>query len=47
MTLDEAGAVTTTMQRLSYDVAGMATAIREADGLPDAFARDIETGGSA
>jgi len=47
LTIDEAGNVSTTMQRLPYDVAAMATAIREADGLPDAFARDIQTGGSA
>jgi hypothetical protein len=28
-----------------YDVAAMAKAIRAAEGLPDHFARDIETGG--
>ncbi len=31
--------------RVPYDVAAMAAAIRAADGLPDHFARDIETGG--
>ncbi len=31
--------------RVRYDVAAMATAIRAADGLPDRFARDLETGG--
>jgi putative phosphoesterase len=35
------------IRRGSYDVAAMASAIRAADGLPDHFARDIETGGSA
>jgi len=35
------------IRRVSYDVAAMARAIRAADGLPDHFARDIETGGSA
>jgi putative phosphoesterase len=32
--------------RESYSVAPMAAAIRAADGLPDHFARDIETGGA-
>jgi hypothetical protein len=39
------GPVTSTLHRVEYDVASMAAAIREADGLPDHFARDIETGG--
>lgn len=47
LAIDGAGNVSTTMQRVPYDIASMATAIREADGLPDAFAQDIETGGSA
>jgi putative phosphoesterase len=34
------------IRRVSYDVAGMAAAIRATEGLPDAFARDIETGGA-
>jgi diadenosine tetraphosphatase ApaH/serine/threonine PP2A family protein phosphatase len=33
--------------RVPYDVAAMAAAIRAAEGLPDHFARDIETGGAA
>ncbi len=33
------------LRRVPYDVASMAGAIRAADGLPDHFARDIETGG--
>jgi putative phosphoesterase len=33
------------IRRVPYDVAAMAAAIRAADGLPDHFARDIETGG--
>ena len=32
--------------RVPYDVASMATAIRDAEGLPDHFARDLETGGA-
>ncbi|MDP9368821.1 MAG: metallophosphatase family protein [Chloroflexota bacterium] len=31
--------------RVPYDVAAMAAVIRAAEGLPDDFARDIETGG--
>ena len=31
--------------RVPYDIAAMAAAIRAAEGLPDHFARDIETGG--
>ena len=33
------------IRRVPYDVVSMADAIRAADGLPDHFARDIETGG--
>ncbi len=33
------------IRRVPYDPAPMAAAIRAADGLPDHFARDIETGG--
>jgi putative phosphoesterase len=33
------------IRRVAYDVAVMAAAIRAAEGLPDHFARDIETGG--
>ncbi len=39
--------VTVEFQRTSYDVAAMAAAIRAAHGLPDHFARDLETGGAA
>jgi len=46
LTIAEAGIVSATMQRGPYDIVRMARAIREADGLPDAFARDIETGGA-
>jgi len=35
------------IRRVPYDVAAMAAAIRAADGLPDQFARDLETGGAA
>ncbi|MEA2513392.1 MAG: hypothetical protein QOJ59_2879 [Thermomicrobiales bacterium] len=37
--------VTVEIRRVPYDVARMAAAIRAADGLPDHFARDVETGG--
>lgn len=33
------------VRRVPYDITSMAAAIRAADGLPDHFARDIETGG--
>jgi putative phosphoesterase len=35
-----------TYHRVPYDIEAMADAIREADGLPDQFARDLETAGS-
>jgi putative phosphoesterase len=35
------------IRRVPYDVASMAAAIRAAEGLPDQFARDIETGGAS
>lgn len=38
--------VTVTMHRVRYDIASVATAIREADGLPDHYALDIEHGGA-
>jgi putative phosphoesterase len=34
-----------TYRRVEYDVTSMAQAIRDAVGLPDHFARDLETGG--
>jgi hypothetical protein len=33
------------MRRVPYNIASMAAAIRAANGLPDHFATDIETGG--
>ena len=33
------------IERVPYDIAAMAAAIRAADGLPDHFARDLEIGG--
>jgi putative phosphoesterase len=47
LTVDEAGTVVSGVHRVAYDIASMATAIREADGLPDHYALDIETGGRA
>jgi putative phosphoesterase len=38
--------VTATMRRVDYDIATAAAAIRAAEGLPDRFADDIETGGT-
>jgi diadenosine tetraphosphatase ApaH/serine/threonine PP2A family protein phosphatase len=35
------------IRRVPYDVSGMAAAIRVAEGLPDQFASDIETGGAS
>lgn len=46
-TVDEAGRVVSEIQRVAYDIASMAAAIRESDGLPDHYAHDIETGGQA
>lgn len=40
------GAVAVEIKRVAYDIATVAAAIRAADGLPDHFARDIETGGA-
>ena len=34
------------IRRVPYDIARMAAAIRAAEGLPDHFARDLETGGT-
>jgi hypothetical protein len=44
--IDEDGTVTSELRRVGYDIATMAAAIREADGLPDQFAGDLETGGT-
>ena len=35
------------LRRVAYDLAGAAAAIRAVPGLPDQFARDLETGGVA
>jgi putative phosphoesterase len=35
------------IRRVPYDIASMTAAIRAADGLPDQFATDIETGGTS
>jgi len=40
------GTVTSELHRVPYDIAAMATAIRESAGLSDQFAIDLETGGS-
>lgn len=45
MPISEDGHVHVDIRRVIYDVASMAAAIRSADGLPDHFAKDIETGG--
>ena len=46
ITLDRDQAPLIEFRRTDYDVASMAEAIRAADGLPDQFAIDIETGGA-
>jgi putative phosphoesterase len=45
-TVDPDKPVQVEIRRVPYDVAGMAAAIRAAEGLPDQFATDIETGGA-
>jgi putative phosphoesterase len=45
LTIDQGQPVHVEIRRVPYDVASMAAAIRVAEGLPDQFARDIETGG--
>lgn len=47
LTVDDAGAPRVDVRRVDYDVVSMAAAIRAADGLPESFAHDIETGGIA
>ena len=44
LTID-GGTVDVDIRRVDYDIAPMAAAIRAAEGLPDHFACDIETGG--
>jgi putative phosphoesterase len=45
LTVEQVRPVQVEIRRVHYDVASMAAAIRGAEGLPDEFARDIETGG--
>jgi putative phosphoesterase len=47
LTVEADQPVSVDIRRVAYDVAGMAAAIRAAEGLPDAYARDLETGGAA
>lgn len=47
LTVEASKPVQVEIRRVPYDVAAMAAAIRAADGLPDHFARDIETGGAS
>lgn len=47
LTVEAGTPVTVEIRRVAYDVAGMAAAIRAAEGLPDRFARDLEIGGRA
>jgi putative phosphoesterase len=46
LTIDD-GTIDVEIRRVNYDVAAMAAAIRAEPGLPDHFARDLETGGTA
>ena len=45
LTAEQGQPVQVEIRRVPYDVASMAAAIRAAAGLPNQFARDIETGG--
>jgi putative phosphoesterase len=47
LTVEPGKPVRVEMRRVPYDIVGMAAAIRAADGLPDHFATDIETGGAS
>ena len=47
LTIGTGGEVAAEMRRVAYDIPAMAAAIRAADGLPDHYAADIETGGRA
>src|SRR3954470_22033279 len=47
LTVEAGKPVQVEIRRVSYDIASMATAIRAAEGLPDHFATDIETGGAS
>ena len=46
LTVETDKSVSVEIRRVPYDVAGMAASIRAAEGLPDRFARDLETGGA-
>lgn len=45
LTVEAGKPVQVEIRRVRYDVASMAAAIRATEGLPDRFARDLETGG--
>ena len=47
LTVEAGRPVQVEIRREPYDIASMAAAIRAADGLPDHFATDIETGGAS
>ncbi len=47
LTVGDEGTVGVDVRRVDYDIAAMAAAIRAAEGLPDRFATDIETGGQS
>lgn len=47
ITTEPGSTVKVEIRRVDYDIPAMAAAIRAADGLPDQYARDIETGGAA
>jgi putative phosphoesterase len=47
LTVDAGEPVEVEIRRVPYNVASMAAAIRAAEGLPDHFARDLETGGAS
>ena len=45
LSVGDDGAMDVDVRRIDYDIAAMAAAVRAAEGLPDQFATDIETGG--
>ena len=45
--ISSTGEATVTFRRVNYDIATVAAAIRQQPGLPDVYARDIETGGAS
>lgn len=46
LTVDHSGMCNVEFHRVQYDIIAAARAIRAADGLPDIYATDIETGGA-